>query len=214
MKHVWFLHGFLGRPEDGFFLKDLQGVRLHCVDYLNEKSLQPHLDFKTWGENFVEYVQLHSLPGEQHILFGYSLGGRLAAHAFLHKPSLFRSLILAATHLGLESIQDRETRKESDKTWAKMFLQQEWSSLMEAWFAQEVFIGQKEVHRREVHYDRQVLAQVFTRWSLAEQEPLALRFQNSSWSLNYLVGSEDQKFLRLADQYKDNGFPVRVIARA
>ena len=56
--------------------------------------------FDDWTEDFCNRVESEG-NGEKSILLGYSLGGRLALHACVHRPDLWQSVVVAGADPGL-----------------------------------------------------------------------------------------------------------------
>lgn len=167
---IYALHGFLGLPSDFDFL-DVERI-----------SIKPAKDFNAWAEAFNRSIN----PDEKNVLLGYSMGGRLALHAWANKPSLWHRLILVSTHPGLADPAEKQKRIESDEKWAKRFETEEWNSLMQAWNSQEVLKG-AALHREEKNYDRNELAACLRNFSLGKQEVIE---PNATW----VVGEHDTKF--------------------
>ena len=61
--------------------------------------------FDDWTEDFCGRVDAQA-NGEKSILLGYSLGGRLALHACLSRPDLWKSAIVVGADPGLESEEE------------------------------------------------------------------------------------------------------------
>lgn len=176
MTAYYVLPGFLGLPSDWNFL-GLPLVQISCYKPLD-------MGLKAWGAAF--NAQAH--PG---VLIGYSLGGRLAIHAALDKPSLWQALILISSHTGLSDEKLKDERLKSDRAWAQRFANDPWDSVIQAWNSQPVFQGSHNPIRNEGDYSRGQLASILEGWSLGYQEDLAPRIQHLAIPILWIAGSED-----------------------
>lgn len=141
-------------------------------------GLQSDWDFLPWE---------HS-PDQGDVLIGYSMGGRLALQ-LLERQRFKRAVIISA---GLNA-PDPE-RKTRDEEWARRFETEEWSSLLRAWNAQEVF-GGHVVERREEDFDRAELAR-----QLREGSPAVLpppRLESIETPILWIAGQRDVKFVEI-----------------
>src|SRR5687767_12406297 len=128
-------------------------------------------------------------PHTGDILLGYSMGGRLALQ--LLERERFRCAIIVSAGLNAPD----EKRRARDEEWARRFESEEWSSLMRAWNAQEVF-GGHVVERREEDFDRAELA-----WELRELSPAVLpppRLESIETPVLWIAGECDSKYVEIA----------------
>jgi len=207
---IWLLHGFLGRASDWEpFVDDFAALGRGDVrrpDLFGPRSLpEPWAlgpsdsgpgGLPAWGTAFAEEVRrVDSAP----VLIGYSLGGRLALHALLADPSMWKAAILVSTHTGLTTEEECAARVTADEGWAARFESEPWASLVRAWLAQPVFGGRGRTTRlEESRFDRAALAAALRRWSLGRQENLLARLSALTLPVLWLAGSDDPKFVRVA----------------
>ncbi len=185
------LHGFLGQPSDwGMF--DFVDCALEIV--------HSELDFFSWCQLYIH--SRVSFTSNKNILLGYSLGGRLAMHLLLSAPTLWDAAIFVSAHPGLKYEPDRAARFLNDQRWAKRFLEDPWDELMCAWNENSVFCGFPELPRSEKNYDRKILAQQLTQWSLGNQEFLLDRLQQLSTPILYVAGENDTAYLKIAEKFR------------
>ena len=93
------LHGFLGKGEDWETFKSSikeglpqKQIEFWCPSLLSGDSpLGPELPFFEWPERL--HRELDKFHYRKCILVGYSMGGRLALSAFIHKPEKFTAAI-------------------------------------------------------------------------------------------------------------------------
>ncbi|MBN2492059.1 MAG: alpha/beta fold hydrolase [Planctomycetes bacterium] len=210
---LWLLHGFLGRAADwdeparalaagGF--GTAQRPDLFAPEPGGGEpwpELRPTWagpDLPSWGARFAARAAARG-DGRPAVLIGYSLGGRLALHALLAAPAVWRAAILVSTHPGLESAAERAARRGADESWARRFEAEPWEGLMAAWQAQPVFGGRGRVLRRtEADFDRTALAAALGVWSLGTQENLLPRLRTLNLPVLWLAGDGDETFARLA----------------
>lgn len=196
---VVLLHGFLGLPEDwqqvmAFLKTDLPPV---CLDLnrLQSSTLSP----PEAGKLIAEQI-LSEIPEEEMLLVGYSMGGRLLLEALPHLHERRTTAILVSTNLMPLQDDERDLRRTADKIWAKKFLQDAFLQVMTEWNSQEVFQGSVgEPDRKPSDYDRQVLANQMTNWSLANQYDLLQKAQIAN--ALYIAGEKDLRYQKFIAQW-------------
>lgn len=113
------LHGFMGSGEN--FTHLIPELKTFCnpitIDLLGHgktEGAELHYRFSTKEQ----VADLTKLISEQlHIpvyLYGYSMGGRLALQLALHRPDLYRGLILESATFGIEGETERQARQSLD----------------------------------------------------------------------------------------------------
>ncbi|MBI4212586.1 MAG: alpha/beta fold hydrolase [Deltaproteobacteria bacterium] len=184
---IYCLHGFLGSPAD---FDDFDfGVRTHAVNLYQQVE-----GFDVWSRKFTEEV---SANDRAPILLGYSMGGRLALHALLARPKLWKAAIIVSAHLGLKDEALRKQRRASDEVWAQRFLNEPWDEVAAAWELQPVLSGIKKV-REEVSYQRPQIAASLRQWSLWQQEHLGDRLAKIECPILWIAGERDERYVKEA----------------
>jgi 2-succinyl-6-hydroxy-2,4-cyclohexadiene-1-carboxylate synthase len=193
---VWALHGFLGQGQDWRFLRALDGVHVHAHSMLSDGSWT-RLSLLNAGRQMVDQVRA---SGEVNpVVVGYSMGARVALHAMLAAPGLFRHAVLVAPHLGFENEESRRARIQADDAWARRFESTEdWEPLLAAWDAQPVFGGRPGPQRLEASFERAALAEALRHWSLGRQTDLGPRLAAMETDITWVCGAQDEKFLAQA----------------
>ncbi len=112
--NVWCIHGNLQRPSvwdcfDKRFNREGTPVRLIKED-LHDQDL---ISYAAWVDGFHDRVKREKTPGPN-LLLGYSLGGRLALHALLKEPTLWRGAIIIGADAGSLSEGDQTIQLERD----------------------------------------------------------------------------------------------------
>ena len=113
------LHGFMGSGE--VFEHLIEDLKEYCnpvtIDLLGHgqsEGAELHYRFSTKEQ----VADLSKLISEQlHVplfLYGYSMGGRLALQLSIHRPDLFKGLILESATFGLEGETERQARQALD----------------------------------------------------------------------------------------------------
>jgi 2-succinyl-6-hydroxy-2,4-cyclohexadiene-1-carboxylate synthase len=193
------LHGFLGSPDDWYSFGFARKDNFCTVDLFKDLPIIP---FVQWAGIFNRRVAVGSNNASNHILMGYSLGGRLGLHALLQNPKQWKAAIFISTHPGLKLIEERQSRRRSDKQWAEKFEHESWDSLMERWNAQAVFKPETAVKRLEAAYSRQLLSSALVTWSLGVQHVVTPELCALDKPILWMVGAEDIKFLQEAQQLR------------
>lgn len=224
--NLFFLHGFLGRPSDWDAVKASlprhAGLRIFTPDLFNELALGPRHSFEAWADNFTNWVESLGCSSEKNILVGYSLGGRLALHAFEKCPSLWKKLVCVSTNPGFNDrygcldtdSEERCLRWMNDSYWAEEFMKAPWDSVVRTWNAQPVFGGgENEPVRSEMDYSREALGLALTQWSLAQQKNMRPLLQAHVEKVIWIAGEKDEKFMDLSNslQQEVNGLVVETI---
>lgn len=191
---LWALAGFLGLNSDWDIFKFNHLQVINPVN-LNWQSLTE------WAQKFNQRVQAQQ--SKKSILMGYSLGGRLALHALIHTPSLWRAAVIISAHPGLESQVEKTTRLEADEKWAVRFEQEEWSSVITDWNNQAVFANSSfQFSRNEADYNRLHLAHLLRQASLGRQEDLRHKIHGLNLPILWITGEKDKKYCQLAASLK------------
>ena len=181
---IWQLHGALGRPADfeGLDLGGFRGVDLY-------DQVAPYAE---WARAFCARVRQED---DAPVLMGYSMGGRLALHALLEDPALWRGAVIVSAHYGHG--RDPE-RIERDSAWARMARDLPWSKFMEKWNHQPVFAETADAgDRAYLRTRRDAVSAGFDYWSVGRQENLLARLATLDFPVLWVVGERDQKFVDL-----------------
>ncbi|PID80320.1 hypothetical protein CSB20_07805, partial [bacterium DOLZORAL124_64_63] len=134
------------------------------------------------------------------ILLGYSMGGRLALHALLAQPDLWKSAVIVSAHPGLRDEAGRKLRRKKDAEWSALALKGEWSDFLTKWNAQGVLAGGAGLPDRSRLRDRRAsVARSFVDWSLGAQDDLVPEFHRIACPVLWLTGDRDKKFTGLAE---------------
>ena len=210
-----FLHGFLGTPTEWLALLDRLPAawrqRCHCLTLPGHGPEAP--DAMPWPL-LADWLD-HELARRQirrAVLYGYSLGGRLALHYATSAQSLhtdgrskLAGLVLESANPGLTSPEARRERMHSDALWVQRLRRESLRSVLEGWYRQPVFSDLTPARREELitlrsHLEPRRLAHMLAASSLARQPDLRPWLQSSELPIFYLYGAADLKFTTLADE--------------
>jgi 2-succinyl-6-hydroxy-2,4-cyclohexadiene-1-carboxylate synthase len=189
--NLYALHGFLGLPSDW--------------DVFDKITYKPELNNETlslwgWADQFNESIPFSN---KKNLLLGYSLGGRLAMHALIANPAIWDGAIFVSANPGLDSIEERNLRFNTDRQWSQKILENPWENLLQDWNKQEVFQNRPvPFTRSESQFDRDRLSKQIVNWSVGSQESLIEKMQNLEIPILYVAGECDAKFKVLAEQFK------------
>ena len=152
--------------------------------------------FDDWTEDFCGRVEVHA-NGEKSILLGYSLGGRLALHACLSRPDLWKSAIVVGADPGLESEEEKKLQLHRDRNWAERLKREPLEKLVDEWDAQPVFCGiENQAPRNLGEMDPDRLSQHVEVFSKGLQQNLAPKLAElKNLPILFVSGEKDQKYL-------------------
>ena len=217
-----FLHGFLGDAAEW------QPLMAHLPARLRSRCLCLTLPghgnpgsaacsfaaWPAWLDN-----QLRQAGVDDYLLYGYSLGARLAlvaAASGLHAPRPAHdayqgkgphrcALILESGHPGLTSAAERRARASHDARWVQRLRHEPIPRFLESWYRQAVFSDLDEQERQQLiarrrQQDGRRLARMLAATSLARQPDLRPWLKNNLAPLLYLSGERDEKFTALGQQ--------------
>lgn len=120
------------------------------------------------------------------------MGGRLALQYALRYPERIEQLILASTHLGLTSEEERQKRLQSDAEWAKRLVEWPIDEFLKHWYDQPIFANYRPDFSMRRKHNVQSLAASLLHYSLGRQPVLDTRLFGPR--VVHVVGEKDQKF--------------------
>ena len=195
---IWALHGAVGMAADWRQFADslppeLGGVRR--LDLWRFLDCCPMPLDKIGATLVGEIKRIDPEP----TLVAYSMGGRLALHALLAEPDLWKSAIIISAHPGLSDEDERAARRQKDAEWSALALKGEWVDFLEQWNTQGVLRGAGDMpDRTPLKTRRASIARSFIDWSLGAQADLFPNMAEISCPLLWLTGESDGKFTEVA----------------
>ncbi len=192
---LYALHGFLGCKSDwnSFDPASFNVDQIIAVDPFQQRSVD---SLKAWAASFTSKID--EPKTHQNILMGYSLGGRLALHALVQQPSLWKAAVIISAHPGLTDEEEKKHRLEQDKQWARRFLAEPWGPLLQTWNQQGTLLTSQPLQRKQADYDRITLAYALQCLSLGVQEDLRPAIAALPFPILWLTGEKDEKYTALA----------------
>jgi 2-succinyl-6-hydroxy-2,4-cyclohexadiene-1-carboxylate synthase len=195
---IWCLHGFLGTAADWEPFVDswsaASSAEVRTIDFF-DKPLPAETPAQ-WAAKFVRAVaKVDDAP----VLAGYSMGGRLALHALIADPRLFRAAVIVSAGLGVEGEEERQERRVRDDRWAARFELERWEIVVADWNSQPIFGGSAPPRpRSETEFDRGALATALRWWSPAVQKPLGPLLGAVTTPVLWIAGARDERYVEEA----------------
>jgi len=157
--------------------------------------------FDNWTDDFCGRVKAQA-NGEKSILLGYSLGGRLALHASLQNPNLWKSAIVVGADPGLESEEEKKLQLNRDRNWADRLKKEPLEHLVREWDEQPVFCGiENSAPRNLEELDPIQLSQQFEVFSKGLQQNLVPALSElKTPPVLFLAGEKDKKYQQIGDE--------------
>lgn len=194
---IWALHGAVGRAADwrAFAAGLPSGFgAVRRLDLWRFLDCCP-MSLEAFGNALTEeIVRIDPEP----VLLGYSMGGRLALHALLARPSVWKAAIIVSAHPGLTSEAERSARREQDAQWSSMALKSDWPDFLRQWNAQSVLGDSGDLpDRGQLKSRRASIARSFVDWSLGAQADLVPRLEKIPCPVLWVTGERDERFTQL-----------------
>lgn len=193
---IWALHGAVGMADDWRQFAACPEIR-ETLGEVRRLDLWRFLEccpmpLVKIGDTLAEEIKrIDPSP----TLLGYSMGGRLALHALLAQPNVWKSAIMVSAHTGLSDEAERVARRRKDAEWAALALKGDWSEFLKRWEGQGVLKGDVSLPSRlPLKSRRASIARSFTDWSLGTQEDLSESLGEIECPVMWVTGAEDQKF--------------------
>jgi 2-succinyl-6-hydroxy-2,4-cyclohexadiene-1-carboxylate synthase len=162
--------------------------------------------FASWVEAFLANVD----NKEPALLFGYSMGARLAMYALRADPARWASVTLVSCHPGLKDPEEKSARIREDESWARRAESGPWREFLDDWDARPVFqsgIPPRdwcsrlarvwEQDRRDLEARRLAVAASLRAWSLGHQDDFRSFLSQCRVPVHWVTGELDGKFTRL-----------------
>lgn len=143
LPYLLMLHGFMG--DHRVFDHLIAGLSESCnpvtVDLLGHGESSKSTDSERYHEtdqidDIINIIYTLSLGPV--ILYGYSMGGRLALKTSLHKPTLLDGLILESTNCGISETTKRKERQKTDAARAQR-IQENFEQFLADWSELDLF---------------------------------------------------------------------------
>ena len=198
---IFCIHGNFQTAKVWHPLEERMKARFSDLEMITEDLCAKQFQsFDDWTEDFCGRVEAQA-NGEKSILLGYSLGGRLALHACLSRPDLWKSAIIVGADPGLESEEEKKLQLDKDRNWAERLKREPLEKLVDEWDAQSVFCGfENQAPRNLGEMDPQEISQQFLVFSKGIQRNLAPKLAElKSTPILFLSGEKDRKYQKIGE---------------
>jgi 2-succinyl-6-hydroxy-2,4-cyclohexadiene-1-carboxylate synthase len=205
---IVFLHGFLGshRDFDALTIPNTDRLALDLPGHGENINLPiDHYPFHNAAEFVLQSIQ--TLPSPI-ILYGYSMGGRLALYLALRWPDRFTAAFLESTSPGLASTTEQLTRRHQDEILAQQ-IETDFPAFLDRWYSAELFRSLKthpsfpELLDRRRQNNPAELARSLRGIGLASQPSLWPELPHAKIPLHLIVGTQDPKFCAINQKMLD-----------
>ena len=195
------IHGNFQTAKVWQSLQERMKTEFSDLDMITEDLYaKPFQGFDDWTEDFCGRGEVKA-NGEKSILLGYSLGGRLALHACLSRPDLWRGAIIVGAGPGLESEGEKKLQLDRDRNWADRLKKEPLEQLVREWDEQPVFCGiENSAPRNLDELDPIKISQQFEVFSKGLQQNLAPKLAELRRPpILFLSGEKDSKYQKIGE---------------
>jgi 2-succinyl-6-hydroxy-2,4-cyclohexadiene-1-carboxylate synthase len=199
---LWCLHGAVGAATDWKAFAHAMaaaGVETRSVDLWRMLDCCPMPLMEAGRVLNAECRGVNRSEASKPVLVGYSMGGRIALHALLDEDPPWRAAVIVGAHPGLESEDERISRRASDAEWGSRALSGDWLEFLEAWNAQPVLRDSGEKAGPPL-FRRREIARSFIDWSLGAQESLWDELPGIRVPVLWVCGERDAKFRAIGER--------------
>ncbi len=215
---IFCIHGNFQTAKVWQTLEERMKARFSDLEMITEELCAKQFQsFDDWTEDFCGRVEVQA-NGEKSILLGYSLGGRLALHACLSRPDLWKSAIVVGADPGLESEEEKKLQLDRDQNWAERLKREPLEKLVDEWDAQSVFCGiENQTPRNLGEMDPDRLSQQFEVFSKGIQQNLVSKLAELKRPpLLFVSGEKDHKYQGIGEKLAKSSTAIyaQVIADA
>lgn len=211
------LHGFMGSGE--VFGPMIENLMSFCNPVTIDLPGHGNSDGSEDPERYQTEKQLNDFDSilqrlnlNPLVLYGYSMGGRLALHMALEYPGYFSGIILESSTCGIISDRERKKRSGIDADRAKA-IENDYSGFLKEWISLPLFNceNSKEAHRSVYSSVMENQKPTFMASSLrgfgsGSMQPACGRLHSFDKPVLLLAGSKDEKFVKINRQM-ENEFP-------
>jgi 2-succinyl-6-hydroxy-2,4-cyclohexadiene-1-carboxylate synthase len=172
---------------------DLEVISVSLKDH-------PQGGFEPWTQDFCNEVDTQAGRNKPYLL-GYSLGGRLALHACIHRPDLWQGVVVVGADPGLGSSEEKKHQFTRDCNWADRLKKEPLEELVREWDEQPVFCGiENSAPRNLDELDPTQLSQQFEVFSKGLQENLVPKLAELRRPpILFLSGEKDSKYQKIGE---------------
>lgn len=172
------------------------------------------LTLASYADNLAEWLNSEAETLDSHggqrklIVYGYSMGGRIAAAALLSPklhPGAVAGLILESSGLGLASAKNRQERLERDRQLlAGVASSEDFARFLRGWYRLPLFRGLRQTAGYEAMIEERLrqdpvrLQQAVEVFSVGHQDDMAEALRALAVPMLYVAGAEDAVYVEHA----------------
>lgn len=205
MPKVAFIHGFMGEQDDLLELSKSLPIAPSLWSLPDHGKAPSFNSF----EDAIKYYSEKVIQEQIDILYGYSMGGRLALAVAENLASLktpLKGLILESSHPGIENKDDRNLRFNQDKKLFDRF-PKEPEEFFNAWYSLPLFgdfknsdAGAKKLVSMNKNWSPSSWATAMLALSTGHQEDYRNFIYDCPHPILYLCGDKDEKYKKLGQE--------------
>jgi 2-succinyl-6-hydroxy-2,4-cyclohexadiene-1-carboxylate synthase len=214
------LHGFLGSKEDWSDLSKelISDYRLVLIDLPGHGKSIDLDDYMYSIDSVCEQIKLIlDIENIQHcIVLGYSMGGRIALNFAEKNNKFIDSLILISSSFGIENIDERQKRIESDLKICDRIMKDSQSDFLNFWYNLDVFEGVKQNNiydyliKKRSHYIKEEIVKSLQNSGTGTMNSFWNTMDLFQFPIHYLYGSMDKKYSKIAKEIKAKSKLIRL----
>jgi len=203
---ILLLHGFMGNCADfSAIVGEFGEFCCLMVDLPGHGETKVRRDINYQMPHVAQALieLLEQLAIKQCILWGYSMGGRIALYLAVYFPQYFQRVILESTSPGLKTRQECDRRIAQDLQLAQQLESIELSQFIQQWYRNPLFKSlvqhpdYEQVFARRLHNDPFKLAKSLRYMGLGMQPSLWNHLSAIQTPLILVVGRLDDKFIAI-----------------
>ncbi len=147
---IIYLHGFAGSAQDWDDIIEMVNINFtqYALSLPGFGNSDKPSDIRFYQEEYLcdlLYEFIHHIPEKKIVLAGYSMGGRLALTAVILRNLNVHALILESCSAGIEDVEERNKRLESDKKLSEFILESGVEKFVDYWSALPIFNSQQKL---------------------------------------------------------------------
>ena len=204
------LHGFGGSSWDFTMLAENSPYRWVGIDLLGHGMSNKPTDSSAYRlRSQLQLLDRHLQ--EQHILLGYSMGGRLALHYTLTDLGHCCGLVLVGTTPGIVDEDSRQSRKQWDEQMAHQLEEKGSKIFFDEWAKLPIIQSQERIpykyrqamKRCRTNNDAHAVAASMRGFGSGAMPHCWSEISQLTIPILMIVGAEDQKYIPIANQMKN-----------
>lgn len=206
--NIVFIHGLLGNPSEFFHIASLINQKVQLISLPYHGCSEAIIDFSSINDWLEE--QLLNLKVHNCIIYGYSMGGRLALHYALTqtKPKVkIEGIIIESSNIGIADHNERKARHSDELKWIDLFSsEKDYYSVLNQWYSQKLFFSLSESQKKELiekrvnSTNRRFISQAIERLAVSKMPYLGSYLKDTTIPMLYLFGEYDIKYKNIAEK--------------